>query len=329
MMRRSWISGITALALVAFPALADEPPPNLDPEVHDDPTMEVIVVTGEQPGPGLWKVSSGDHVMWILGEISPFPRRVKWKSKRFDTLLRNSQELIIDFSGYWRMAPGDSAAYARAEKLPQGTSLKDVISPELLTRVEATAKSFGATDLEGLYPFAVTNRLVSSAMRKMDMVGFSARFSADELARKRRVRVTHFSAPEPPFGVRLNNWQHASNWVCLQGAVDAIEDGGQGVKRLANAWAVGDIPTLRRLVPEYSFSRDGFRTEECAAAMRGGEQQLSEYNQQRKQAWLEQAELALRENRSTVAVVLMSEIFAADGYLAGLRERGYEIVAPE
>lgn len=291
--------------------------------------MEVIVVTGEQPGPGLWRVSSGEHVMLILGDISPFPRRVKWKSRKFDVLLRNSQELIIDFSGYWRMDPGDSAAYARAEKLPQGTTLKDVISPELLARVEATAKIYDASDLDGLYPFSVTNRLVSSAMNKMDMVGFSARFSADALARKRRVRVTHFAAPEPPFGIRLNNWQHASNSICLQGVVDAIGDGGKGVKRLANAWSVGDIAALRRLVPEYSFSRDGFRTEECAAAMRGGERQLREYNQRRTQAWLDRADLALRKNRSTMAVVLMSEIFAPDGYLAGLRERGYEIVEPE
>ena len=106
-MRGSLLTGISALAFFAVAALADEPLKNVDPAVQDDPTMEVIVVTGEQPGPGLWKVSSGDHAMWILGEISPFPRRVKWRSRKFESVLRNSQELIIDFSGYWRMDPGD------------------------------------------------------------------------------------------------------------------------------------------------------------------------------------------------------------------------------
>lgn len=326
-MRGTWISKITALALTTVPAWADESRPN--PPLLDDAGMEVIVVTGEQPGPGLWKVSSGGHVMWILGEISPFPRSVKWKSRKFDALLRNSQELIIDFSGYWKMDLAENLAYVKAEKLPEGTTLKDVISPDLLARVEATAAFYGASDLDELYPFSVTNRLVSSAMTQLDMVGFSVRFSADELGRRRHVRVTHFAAPEPPFAIRLNNWQHASNATCLEGLVEAIEDGGKGVKRLANAWSVGDIPALRRLVPAYSFSRDGFRTGECAAAMRGGEQQLREYNQRRTQAWLDSAERALRRNRSTIAVVLMSEIFATDGYLAGLRDRGYEIVEPD
>jgi len=291
--------------------------------------MEVIVVTGEQPGPGLWRVSSGDHVMWILGEVSPFPRKVKWKSKKFDSLLRNSQELILDFSGYWRSDKRDTAAYVGAEKLPDGLALKDVISPELHVRVEATAKRFGASTLDELRPFAATNRLVIGAMRTLDLNGFSARFAAAELGQKRHVKITYFAAPEPAFDDRLKNWQQASNAVCLERLVEAIEDGGNGVKRLANAWSVGDIAALRQLVPAFSFSRDGFRADECAAAMRGGEQQSRDYKARRTQSWLDEAERALRDNRSTMAVVLMSEIFASDGYLAGLRDSGYEIVEPE
>ena len=52
--------------------------------------------------------------------------------------------------------------------------------------------------------------------------------------------------------------------------------------------------------------------------MRGGEQQSRDYKARRTQSWLDEAERALRDNRRTMAVVLMSEIFASDGYLAGL-----------
>jgi hypothetical protein len=45
--------------------------------------------------------------------------------------------------------------------------------------------------------------------------------------------------------------------------------------------------------------------------------------------WLGEAERALRNNRSTMAVVLMSELFAPNGYLAALRARGYEVVEPQ
>ncbi len=319
---------VIALLLFSRPGLAEEPGSTPESPVRDESGMEVIVVTGLQPGPGLWKVSNGTHVMWILGEVSPFPRKVRWQTDEFDGLLRDSQELILDFSGYWRSDKNETIAYIRAEDLPKG-SLKDVISPQLHKRLQATAKIFGASGLEELRPFAATNRLVVSAMKTMDLTGFSARFSAEALAKKRRVKITYFAAPEPAFAERLKNWQHESNVVCLERLVDAIHDGGNGVKRLGNAWSIGDIPSLRRLVPAYSFSRDGVRADQCAAAMRGGEQQARDYNAIRIKSWLNEAERALRRNRSTMAVVLMSEIFAPDGYLAALRERGYEIIEPE
>ena len=63
--------------------------------------------------------------------------------------------------------------------------------------------------------------------------------------------------------------------------------------------------------------------------MRGGEQQRRDYDVARMNGWLTEAERALRVNRSTMAVVLMSELFAPDGYLAALRARGYEVVEPQ
>ena len=319
-----------ALLLLSGISAADEPI-TVSPEQasEDESGMAVVLVMGEQPGPGLWKVTSGKHVMWILGEVSPIPRKVKWRSNKFDKLLYNSQELLLDFSGYWAATREDMAAYRKAEKLPKGTALKDLIPPQLHARVETTAKIFRTTGLEELYPFSATNRLVVGSMKTLDLQGFSARFAAAELGRKRNVKVTYYAAPEPPFETRLQTWQQNSNVVCLERVVDVLEDGGVGVKRLANAWSVGDINSLRELVPTYSFSRDGFRADECAAAMRGGEKQSLEFKTVRIQGWLNEAERALRENRSTMAVTLMTDMFAADGYVAALRARGYEVVEPE
>jgi len=324
---RNRIPGIALLFLSGL-ALADQADPVTTAAETDETGLEVVLVLGEQPGPGLWKVSSGEHVMWILGEISPYPRKAKWRSRQFERLMGNSQELLLDFSGFWSADHTDTRRLAYAEMLPEGVVLKDVISPELRRRVESTARRFDARGLEELRPFAATNRLVVSAMDSMDMKSFSARFTAQQLARKSKLKITRFAAPELPFEERLKNWQHDSNVVCLERLVSVIGDGGAGVRKLANAWSEGDIVALRQLVPAYSFSRDGFRAGECAAAMHGGERQAAEYKRRRTQLWMQQAKRALRNNLRTMAVVPMSELFASDGYLAALRAAGYEIEEP-
>ena len=327
-LRRTWLPSIAALFLTGL-APANQTDPDASAPDTDEAGMEVVLVEGYQPGPRLWKVTSGEHVMWILGEISPYPRKVKWRSARFEDLLRNSQEMLLDFSGYWSANHSETRHLAMAEFLPSGVSLKDVISPELYKRVESMATRFNAPRVDDLHPFAVTNRLVVSAMDTLDLKSFSARFSAEQLARKNHVRVTRFAAPELDFDARLKNWQDPANVVCLERLAAVIGDGGGGIRRLANAWSVGDIGALRQLVPVYSFSRDGFRADDCAAAMHGGERQSHEYKDRRTRSWLKEAKRALRNNRRTMSVVMMSELFASDGYLAALRAEGYEIEEPQ
>jgi TraB/PrgY/gumN family len=324
-MRRISLLGL----LLLMPVLASAANQNGEELPTDESGMQVVTVTGVYSGPALWKVTSNDNVMWILGEISPFPRKWKWKSKEFESALRRSQELLIDFSGYWHVEGQQAKDLENAGKLPEGTTLKDVIAPELHARVLATAGKFGNPPLEKWRPFSATNQLVRSSMKTLDLTGFSARFTAAQLGEWRKSNITYFAAPEIPFEARLKNWQHESNEVCLSRLVDTIGDGGVGLKQMGNAWAVGDIKTLRELVPVYSFSRDGFRSGECAAAMHGGEDKARDYKARRTEAWLAQAERALKKNQSTLAVVLMSELFAPDGYLAALRAKGYRIVEPD
>lgn len=48
--------------------------------------LDEVLVTGEQAGPGLWKVTrpsaDGDHVPWILGTYGPLSKKMQWRSRR-------------------------------------------------------------------------------------------------------------------------------------------------------------------------------------------------------------------------------------------------------
>ena len=165
----------------------------------------------------------------------------------------------------------------------------------------------------------VGNRIANASLKALDLRVFSLQASVQELARKARVRITHYSTPQIPFAQRLEEIKDGANSVCLlERAVQILEDGGSGLRSLANAWAVGDIDALRRLAPEYGFTDCGSNTRE----------NQDEYKAKRIAAWLVEAERALHENDSSLAVVPISELFA-EGYLASLRARGYEVIEPK
>ncbi|HEY4975253.1 MAG TPA: hypothetical protein VII41_16685, partial [Steroidobacteraceae bacterium] len=42
--------------------------------------LDEISIVGERPGPRLWKVTKGEHVLWLLGTLNHLPRRITWRS---------------------------------------------------------------------------------------------------------------------------------------------------------------------------------------------------------------------------------------------------------
>src|SRR5262245_55155035 len=80
-------AAMAALFLVGSPlAPAQEEPAQED--------METVLVTGEQPGPGLWKVSRDGHVMWVFGTIGEVPDTIRWRTKEIEARIAESQEVL-------------------------------------------------------------------------------------------------------------------------------------------------------------------------------------------------------------------------------------------
>src|SRR5262249_28576798 len=117
----------------------ESPAPSQSADAADQRVAEetqTILVVGEQPGPGLWKVTRGDHVMWILGTHGPLPVRMVWRSQQVESLIAQSQEVL--YPG--RVHVGTDIgllkgltllpAMMRASKNPNGATLKDILSPE-------------------------------------------------------------------------------------------------------------------------------------------------------------------------------------------------------
>ena len=82
-----------ALAVEAIKSAALDPPPPAATATDQAPPEEVVV-EGKHEGPRMWRVTKGDHTLWILGTITPLPRKMEWQSDSVETLLHETQEVL-------------------------------------------------------------------------------------------------------------------------------------------------------------------------------------------------------------------------------------------
>jgi hypothetical protein len=87
-------SGAMALVLVGCGSVSAQVP--TEPALDE---LDTVLVLGEQPGPGLWKVSKGDNVMWVLGTYGPLPQGVTWRSTQVEARIAESQQVLFPGGG--------------------------------------------------------------------------------------------------------------------------------------------------------------------------------------------------------------------------------------
>jgi hypothetical protein len=164
---------LIAITLLLFAYIASADPQPTPEDQNGD--LEQVLVTGEQPGPGLWKVSKGDHVLWILGTSSPVPKRMQWHSNEVERAIAESQEVIgsvqvkIDIGFFRGLLLLPSVLGAR--KNPEGKELQDVLPPDVYARWVALKRKYIGNDsgIEKFRPIFAAQRLYSKAIDRVGM----------------------------------------------------------------------------------------------------------------------------------------------------------------
>jgi hypothetical protein len=301
--------------------------------------LPAVTVTGEQPGPGLWKVSKGDHVMWVLGTLTPLPRGMEWRSKEVEDTVAHSQEVLeapkaeikadIGFIGKLFLMP---SVYS-ARKNPDGATLQQILPEHMYERWEAVKPQYFGNDrrIESWRPILVAMELYKKAL---DKAGLTSRNDINKLVFKladahgvKRVAVKYKLTVEHPRAaldaIKQTNLHDVS---CFNQTLNIVQNDMPSLAERANAWSTGDIQALR------SYAVDD-RYQSCVIAVLNAEfaEQLGlrDLPKRMEQSWLTAAETALANNPQTFAVLPMEEVLAPDGYLAKLQAQGYTVEAPE
>jgi hypothetical protein len=322
-----------------------------DPESNI--ALSEVLVTGEFPGPGLWKVSKstdeGEHVLWILGGSGPIPNAIKWRSREVERVIAGSQEIIGDGSlsvtfedkvGMFKMLML-LPSVLKARKNPDGKRLQDIVSSDvyerwLIQKAEYLGRDSG---IEKWRPTFAADKLKDEALRKTGgSLSNSVWAVINRIAKENKIKVTSpgitVKIPNDKIKPALKQFLKTplADVECFAVTVSMVEAFGDPdlVRERALAWATGDLAALRNL-PAFPDAHPY-----CEAALMHSEvlkdlrlEGIVDLPAKVEAAWLEAIDAALTKNHSTFAVVPISDLLDSNGRLSILRAKGYVIEEPQ
>ncbi len=322
---RLLVAALAALTLGCGALPAQTPGPPLA-----EPLPEVVI-EGRHEGPRMWTVRKGDHTLWILGTISPLPKKMVWQPDAVRETLRHTQEVVPAWPSYGIGANPLTALrvyieWRRLQKDPDDRGLRDTLPPALYTRVEALKSRYDPKDskLEQMRPMLAARQLTT---RVLDAAGLAQRNEVQqkvlELAREQGVRIHQDKLKiEDPVNL-LKDVERTPldrEVACLESVVTLLESDIAPMQQRAQAWALGDVDTLRRL----PWAAD--RTT-CLTAVANSER-VRALIARAQDDWLIAVEDSLNRNSGTLAVQSMDRLLGEHGALALLRARGYTVEGP-
>ena len=327
-----------AASHAAAPAAAPHPPAQSagTPATAPDAAVDEIVVSGEQPGPGLWKVTKGDHVLWILGTLSPLPKRMTWRSGEVEKIVAQSKEVIGQEQvsanvGFFRgitLLP----SLLRARYNTDGAVLKDILPPDLYARWLKLKLRYIGNDsgIEKWRPMFAAVRLYQRTIEHSDLTQSNIIWPViGKAAKEHNVKITNLSVKvdvgNPRQTIRdFTQTPRSADIACLAATIERLETDLDKMKLRANAWAVGDIATLERLPAPDQVAK-------CVEAFTSGPGMQDKLNAGRNRyydEWLAAADRGLTHNDVTFTTLPMSELLGASGRLAKLQARGFSVEKP-
>jgi len=325
--------------LWATPAALAQENATADPVDPVEQQLETVVVSGIQPGPGLWRVFKGDHEMWVLGTLAPLPKRMDWAADETRLVIRQSQEVLLSPTGKL----GTNIGFFRgltllpsamgARKNPDKQKLADLLPAELYARWRLLKRQYlgRSNRIEKRRPLLAANKLFEKALSRSGLTTKNlVEPEVRRAAKRAKVTVTvpmiEIMIEDPKQAIKDFAASELADIECFEQTLDRLEtDLGTMVER-ANAWAVGDVQELQAL-PFVDQRRS------CADALLNAsvmqDRGLGDLRTRLANEWLTAAETALTNNTSTFAVLPIEQILKSDGYIATLRDRGYTVEPPK
>ena len=296
---------------------------------------EEVLVSGERPGPPLWKVRQGDNTLYILATVSPTPKNLQWRSREVEAVLDRATAFVDTTSttiganikkiGFLK-GMGMALEFQRLWKNPDGKRLEDVLPADLNARFMALKARYAPKDrkmlkrrpvfaAEDLWRAAVVQSKLSTAS---EVVGTVRLMAGERKVERLFVSVT----VDDPLALRaaldeLGRIPIEAEIACMRSVLARFDTDLATTRERAVAWAEGDVDALR--TGAHGATRDA-----CLDGFADTMQVVAKARDLRWQLLVE----AVENHAVSLAVVDINELLQPGGFADRLRAQGYEVDEP-
>lgn len=300
-------------------------------EAEHSESIEEVTVIGERAGPGLWRIRNGDNTLYLLGTLSPLPKKLEWRSRDVENVLARAQRLIP--------ARGDVSAdvgpikavrlflqYRNLRDNADDQRLDAVLPTPLFERFETLRRKYAPRDRSLLdrRPVLAAGELWREAL---DRSGLTARNdinrTVEKLAKSRKVSIDRPKLRiDDPQGTlaEVGRLPLEAEIACMSATLARLESDLAVARTRAEAWSVGDVELLRS-------SRSAEQQEVCWSALLQSPK-IAALRTRFDEAWFGLALDSLERLPVTLAVVPIDELYKRNGILERMRARGFLVEEP-
>ena len=343
---------VLCLALVAAPSWGQSADPAAAPPAPSAPSApstvladaasdaapvpEQILVVGQKPGPGMWKVSKDDHVLWIFGTYSPLPVKMDWRSHEVEAVIKRSQEYLAPPLG--KVDIGYVQGLLALPLLiginnnPDDATLRDVLPADVYARWLPLKEKYLPKNKERERPIFVANQLFGAAIKQAGLTtSTDVRKQVEKIVNDKKLKVTRTELALPIENARrvIKDFKKSplDDAACFAATLSRLETDIEGMRLRANAWSKGDIEAIRKL--DFVDQQESCTNVILNSAAMRDNPTFQEAMPRLRAMWVANAEAALARNMSTFAVLPIKDVLNPKGMVAALAAKGYKVEQPE
>ncbi len=241
-----------ALAATTAAAIADARPARRGAQHKPRPVaaQQAPAAAPATARPAMWKVADADTTIYLFGTVHALPKGIGWFDGAVANAFETSQELVTEIV---ETDPGQmQAAVMATGTLPEGKSLRGMLTPPQRTAYEAAMKANGLPEaaFDRLKPWYVAVFLSALPVLKD---GFDPEHGVEKVldARARALRRPHSALETAEYQLGLfDGLPEATQLRFLNEVVATLPQAKNELREMIAAWQTGDAAALARLMNE-------------------------------------------------------------------------------